>query len=297
MHRLGRAYLFVSMRRVLLGSIAASLMLACPRKKDPPPPVVADAAQARASEEDASVSDAAVTALPPLDAWVPEHASITLTADWRDRYNDGPKLEYTTLGLPALSADAQHVVVHGREDDRTPDPSLRVITLSVAEDRQESSSTIQALREYREALYPSSVDEPTPALIDAEFRKLIKEVDKRIASTNASLASYAPIPPCRLEPQDDAGVRLAATCAGLFVTYEQHHLRVVGRGGRVRLDRSVAAWKTPPTTPLPNVEYTQRVEAIYGDAERAIVVFKFQIAALRYYGATPSVWHVVKLGP
>lgn len=276
-------------------ALLALLLAGCPKKQPPPPPAVTEADAGEITDASSQSAELADVFEEPFDAWVPERPSIVLKPDWENRYDNGPKFVYETLGLPALSPDGQRIVVSGTEIDRTADPSFKLITL-LADDREESSTVLQTTREYREALYPSTVDYPTPEVTDPIFRTLIKTVNKRLSDASATLAHHTPLPPCRLEPKDDAGIRLHATCVGLSVTYEQHHLHVIGRGGHVRLDRSVAAWKD--TVPIPGaVGWHDEVKGIYGDAAHSVLVFKISTVAQRYYGNLSPKWHVVKLGP
>lgn len=276
--------------------LAAALLGGCPRKEPPaaPPPDAGAVALAEAGAEPDDGS--ALAALEPFDAWAPARVAIALDVDWENRYADAPRFTYSWPGLPALSLDGQRVVVAAAEPVRSNDPSLRLVTLRV-DDREESSTMLQATREYRETMYPPYVDYPSPGVTDPLFRKLIKDIDRRIASANASLASHRPIPQCKLEREGDAGVRVAATCAGLRVTLEQHHLTVIGRAGHVRLDRSVAAWKSDPTGLPPGYETTQELRAMYGSADLGIVVVQLDRVAARSYGQGFARWHVVKLGP
>jgi hypothetical protein len=273
-------------------------LAACPKKPPPPTPAastvdageVAVAVDAGAVDLDAAVAE-------PFDAWVPDHPKLTLEVDWENRYGDAPRFNYKPLGLPALSPDGQRVVVPGTENDRSQDPSFRLITL-LADDREESSVTLQNVREYRDAMYPADVDYPTPAITDPVFKKLAKDVNKRLADATATLAAYHPLPPCRLVREGEAGVRITAECVGLQVVYEQHHLRVIGHGGHVRLDRSVAAWKLPTVALPPGYDQKEELHAMYGDAaHNMLVVEMMSVAMARYYGGTAARWHIVKLGP
>jgi hypothetical protein len=280
-----------------MGFFVALMLGGCPKKTPPPAPAAEEHDASVATQElDASVDLDAETA-ERFDAWVPEHPTITLKPDWENRYNynDAPRFVYEAVGIPAIAPDGQRIVVTGMEYDHSNLPSFRIVTLRL-DDREESASTIQSEREFHDALYPPNVDFPTPEITDPIFRTLIKSVNKRLLDVNATLVHHQPLPPCRLEPQDEAGIRLHATCVGLSVTYEQHHLHVVGRGGHVRLDRSVASWKR--TAPIPGLTGVKdEVRAIYGDASHNVLVFEIETIAQQSYLFISPKWHVIKLGP
>lgn len=286
---------FVRSLSVRAGVLLLLLLAGCPKKKPPPTPTATEQdSGVTASADDAGIEDAKIAE--PFDAWVPDHPQLALKIDWENRYADAPRFEYTHLGLPALSADGQHVVVSGVENERTQDPSFRLITLGANDDREESSVLLQNIREYREAMYPPDIDYPTPAQTDPIFRKLGKEIDGRLANANASLSHHQPLPPCKITRDGEAGIRLTAECQGLQITYEQHHLRVTGHAGHVRLDRSVAQWKN--ATPLPvGYDSHEELRSMYGDAAHNVLVVEIATVATRYYGVLAPRWHIVKLGP
>jgi hypothetical protein len=277
------------------GVLICLLLAGCPKK--PPPPAPAAAADAAVATVDDSGVDLDAAVAEPFDAWVPDHPKLALKIDWENRYGDGPRFEYSHAGLPALSPDGNHVVVSGSENERTQDPSFRLVTLGANDDREESSVLLQNIREYREAMYPPDIDYPTPAQTDPIFRKLGKQVDDRLATANATLANHHPLAPCKITKEGEAGVRLTAQCVGLEVLYEQHHIHVVGHGGHVRLDRSVAQWKSAPSALPAGYESHEEIRGIYGDATRNVLVFEMISVATRYYGVLAPRWHIVKLGP
>ena len=273
-----------TLRACLALAFLPALTLGCPKKSAPDqaaaPAVTEGAAAATDGDADAP------SAYDFADASAAK-AEVVLKVDWINRNRDAPDMKYTTPGLPAVSADGQLIVVP-HEEETGAYPNLSLLTLRAWDEQPQGNTVIQTVQEYNETLYPPYVDWPTPGITDPKFRDLLKVVDRRIASTNAQLASWRPLPKCRVEKDEDeaedAGADDAATpvlggglgggsrfggfaapppmgpdggvarhrqvihCPGLEIIHDRHRLRVVGRGGRVRFERKTN-WRKPGAAP------------------------------------------------
>lgn len=298
-------------RACLALSFLPALTLGCPKKsgtEGTPAPVASSVVGGPAEEGGAPIAS-------EFDASTPAKPEVSLKTDWVNRSGDAPDIKYETAGLPALSADGQLVVVPHHEENAAY-PNLQLVTMRAFDEQRVGTTVIQTVQEYYEALYPPYVDWPTPSITDPKFRDLFKVVERRIASTNAQLAAWKPLPKCRIEEPEndedpdggDAGAADAGSarkrevihCPGLEIIHDKHRLRVVGRGGHVRFERKTTwrrpGWVYPGSAPT-SINVVDKLDAIHGDAAHGVLVVHVTYEVTpRYYGrGMQPEWHVIKL--